>query len=45
MADKGLIYMFKCIGPRTENCGTPEHAGAKAEQLLDKEMYCVRSVR
>ena len=32
MADKGLIYMVKCIGPRTEHRGTPERTTAKAEQ-------------
>ena len=32
MADKGLLYMVKSIGPRTEPCGTPECTGAKAEQ-------------
>ena len=32
MADKGLVYMVKSVGPRTEPCGTPECAGAKAEQ-------------
>ena len=37
MADKGLVYMVKKIGPRTEPYGTPECSGAKAEQLLDRE--------
>ena len=37
MADKGLIYMVKRIGPRTETCGTPEGTRAKAEQWLDRE--------
>ena len=32
MADKGLIYMVKSIGPRIEPRGTPECTGAKAEQ-------------
>ena len=32
MADKGLIYMVKSIGQRTEPRGTPECTGAKAEQ-------------
>ena len=30
--------MVKRIGPRTEPWGTPECAGAKAEQWLDSEM-------
>ena len=34
MADKGLIYMVKRIGPRMEPWGTPECTGAKAEQWL-----------
>ena len=34
MADKVLICMVKCIGPRTEPRGTPECTGAKAEQWL-----------
>ena len=37
MADKGSIYMVKRIGPRTEPWGTPDCAGADAEQWLDKE--------
>ena len=45
MADKGLIYIAKSMGPRTEPGGTPECAGAKAEQLLDKETYRVHTVR
>ena len=32
MVDKGLIYMVKSIGPRTEPRGTPEFTGAKAER-------------
>ena len=32
MAVKGLIYMVKSIGPRTETRGTPECTGEKAEQ-------------
>ena len=36
MADKGVIYMVKSIGPRTEPWGTPECAGAKEEQLFDR---------
>ena len=32
VADKGLIYMVKSIGPRTEPQGTPECTGEKAEQ-------------
>ena len=32
MADIGLIYMVKIMGPRTEPRGTPECTGAKAEQ-------------
>ena len=31
MADKGLIYMAKSIGPRTEPRGTPGCTGTKAE--------------
>ena len=41
MVDKGLIYMEKRIGPRTESGGTPECTGAKAEQLLDKETWYI----
>ena len=37
MADIGLIYMVKSIGPRTAPWGTPECTGAKAEQWLDRE--------
>ena len=36
MADKGLIYMVKSKGPRTEPWGTPECTGAKSEQWLHK---------
>ena len=32
MADKGLIYMVKSIGSRTEPWGTPGCTGAKEEQ-------------
>ena len=32
MADKDLAYMMKRMGPITEPRGTPECAGAKAEQ-------------
>ena len=32
MADKGLVYIVKRIGPRTEPRGAPECTGAKAEQ-------------
>ena len=32
MADKGLIYMVKSIGPRTEPQQTPECTGAKSEE-------------
>ena len=45
MADKGLICMEKRIGPITEPYGIPECTRAKTEQLLCKEMHCVRSVR
>ena len=37
MADEGLIYMVKSIGPRTEPRGTPECTGAKSEQWLHRE--------
>ena len=37
MADKGLIYMVKRIGPRTEPWGTPECTGAKSEQWLHRD--------
>ena len=37
MADKGLIYMVKSIGPRTEPWGTPECTGAKSEPWLHRE--------
>ena len=40
MADKGLIYVVKSIGPRTEPWGTPECTGAKAEQRLDRDVVC-----
>ena len=32
MADKGLIYIVKSIGPRTEPWGTPVCTGEKAER-------------
>ena len=32
MANKGLIYIAKSIGPRTEPCGIPKCTGAKSEQ-------------
>ena len=32
MADKGLVFMVKSIGPRTEPRGAPECTGAKAGQ-------------
>ena len=32
MADKGLIYIVKRIGPSTDPCGTSEFTGAKARQ-------------
>ena len=37
MADKGLVYMVKSIGPRTERWGTPECTWVKAEQWLYRE--------
>ena len=37
MADKGIVYMVKSIGPRTEPGGTPECTGAKAEQWNNSE--------
>ena len=37
IADKGLLYMVKRIGPRTEPWGTLECSGVKAEQWLDRE--------
>ena len=43
MADKGLIYMVKRIGPRTEPWGTPECTGTKAEQWLDRDVVCTIS--
>ena len=43
MADKGLICIVKSIGPRTEPRGTPERTGAKAEQLLDRDVVCTIS--
>ena len=43
MADKGLKYMVKNIGPITEPWGKPECTGAKAEQLLDRDVVCTIS--
>ena len=40
MADKGLIYMVRSIGPRTEPWGTPECTGAKSEQCLLLFLQC-----
>ena len=37
MADKGITYMVKRIGPITEPWGTPDCTGAKAEQWLHRE--------
>ena len=45
LADKGWIYMVRSIGSRTEPWGTPEYNWAKAEQWLDRETWCVLSVR
>ena len=43
MADRGLIYMVKSIGPRTEPWGTLVCTGAKAEQWLDRDLVCAIS--